>query len=237
MEDAVDERALQAGDQPGPQDRVGVEPGVVHRLDVVEREAPHPLHHQHPAGDPVRVRAGHDHRALARDREDAGEVEHVLGLEPEVELLHDLLGEQLHERRRVGQRGDGDAAHEERAEPGEGPQVGPYERGHLGPLHLHDHFLARDQAGGVHLRDRRRGDGLFVELGEDRVEWAAELGFDHRADLGKRCRGHLVAQLLELVDQLVGEEALEGRDDLAQLHIRGAEPFELTAEAPRDAGA
>ena len=45
---------------------------------------------------------GHDVAALAQLGEHRGDVEHVLGLEAEVELLDDRLGEQLDERGRVG---------------------------------------------------------------------------------------------------------------------------------------
>ena len=52
---------------------------------------------------------GIDVAALAELGERPGDVEHVLRLEAEVELLGDRLGEQLDERRRVGQRGHRDA--------------------------------------------------------------------------------------------------------------------------------
>ena len=46
---------------------------------------------------------------------------------------------------------------------------------------------------------------------------------------------HLVAQQLELVDQLVGEEALAAGDDLAELHVARTEPFEREPQATGDA--
>ena len=49
--------------------------------------------------------------------EHRGDVEHALGLEPEVELLCDRLGEQLDQRRRVRERGDRDPTDEERSQP------------------------------------------------------------------------------------------------------------------------
>ena len=91
--------------------------------DVVEREAAQPLHHEDARGDQLGVRARHHHRALVGDREHAGEVEHVLGLEPEVELLDDLLREQLDERRRVGERGDRDPPDQLGRQPRQGTQV------------------------------------------------------------------------------------------------------------------
>ena len=68
VEHAVDQRALERRDEPGLEQRVGVDPGRVHRLDVVEREAAQPLHHEHAPGDQRGVRAGHDDPALFRLR-------------------------------------------------------------------------------------------------------------------------------------------------------------------------
>ena len=61
-----------------------------------------------------------------------GDVEHVLGLEAEVELLDDGLGEQLDQGRRVGQGGHRDAADQEGGDPGHGGDVEPDQRGHVG---------------------------------------------------------------------------------------------------------
>ena len=83
--------------------------------------------------------------------------------------------------------------------------------GDLRPLHLHHHLLAGAQAGGVHLGDRGRGDRGLVEPLEQLLEGAAEVDLDHRPDVGEGLRRHLVAEQLELGDQLVGEEALAAR--------------------------
>ena len=103
--------------RPGVQHRFGVDAGVVHRGDVVPRDAAQAFHHEDPPRDERRVRARHEQRALARLREHARDVEHVLGFEPEVELFDDRLREQLDQRGRVGERGDRDAAGEPRCEP------------------------------------------------------------------------------------------------------------------------
>ena len=105
VEDAEEHGALEERDQAGAHDRRRVDAGGLHALDVVEREAVEPLHHQHPPGDELGMGAGHDEGPLVGLGEDAGDVEHVLGLEAEVELLDDGLGEQLDQRRRVGQGG------------------------------------------------------------------------------------------------------------------------------------
>ena len=62
--------------------------------------------------DQRRVGPGHDEGALVERGKGHGDIEHVLGLEPEVELLDDRLGEELDQGRRVGQRGDWDPAHQ-----------------------------------------------------------------------------------------------------------------------------
>ena len=60
VEDAVDHGALHEPDHPGAHDLLGVDAGVLHAGDVVELEALEPLHHEHPRGDELGVRAG-DH--------------------------------------------------------------------------------------------------------------------------------------------------------------------------------
>ncbi len=60
-----------------------------------------------------------------------GDVQHVLGLEAEVELLDDGLGEQLDQGRGIGQRGDRDAADQHGGDPGHGGDVQADQRGHV----------------------------------------------------------------------------------------------------------
>ena len=95
-----------------------------------------------------------------------------------------------------------------------------------GSLHLHDDLLAGAEPGGVHLGDRRGRDGRLVEPLEQLLERAAEVDLDDGPHVGERLGRHLVAQELELGDQLVGEEALAPGDDLAELHVARAEPLE-----------
>ena len=155
--------------------------------------------------------------------QDAGDVEHVVGLEAEVELLDDGLGEQLDQRRRVGQGGDGDAADEVGGDPAHGGQIRPHGRGDRGPLHFHHHLFAGTQGGGVDLGDRRGGQRRPGRNGGRPPPGA---GPDpprprpgrRRTDSGgtrsRRSRNSL--------DQLRREEALAGGEDLAQLDVGGA---------------
>ena len=119
----------------------------------------------------------------------------VAGLDGEVQLFGQCRGEP------VGEFGDA-----ERARP-----VRPFLQGrgdaaddvdvtlgllpHAGPLDLHDDVLAAAQPCFVDLRDRRRGQGFRVELGEDVVGRAAELGLQHRPDGVGAGGGDLVRSL------------------------------------------
>ena len=147
------------------------------------------------------MRAGHDRGALVRLREHVRDVEHVLRFEAEVELLHDRLREQLHERGRVGERGDRDPADEAGREPRHRTDVFAHEARDLRPLHLHDHFFAGAQPRRVHLRDRRRRDRHAVEALEHVVEGTAEIELHDAAHDVERFGGHAVAELLELASR------------------------------------
>ena len=138
VEDAVEQCALEEADHAGAHDRLGVDAGGPHALDVAEVEAVEPFHHEHAARDQRRVGPGHHEVALVERGEGGGDIEHVLGLEPEVELLHDGLGEELDQGGRVGQRGDGDAADQVRRQPGHDGEVLAHPRRHGRALHL-DH--------------------------------------------------------------------------------------------------
>ena len=161
--------------------------------------------------------------ALAQLGERLRHVEHVLRLDAEVELLGDRLGEQLDEGRRVGQRRDRDPTDRERREPRHDPEVLVDELPDRRALHLHDDVLARAQRRAVHLRDRRRGEGLGVEPREHLLRAAAEVLLHHPADHRERLRRHLVAAPLELRDELLGEDPLAGADDLPELDVGGSE--------------
>ncbi len=180
--------------------------------------------------------SGNDDGVLVGVGEDARHVEHVLGLEAEVELLHDRLSEQLDQGRWVGQGGHGDAAHQERGDPAHGGEITAHQGGHVGTLHLDDHGLAGLEARRVDLGDRGGGDGCLVELAELLLERHAEVGFDDAADHGKRLGGNPVTKKPELGHELFGEEAFARGDDLSQLDVGGPEAFEGTAQPSRQPG-
>ncbi len=146
VEHAVEHRPLEEGDERGVQHGLGVDAGRTHADASPQAK---PLSRSITSTRRVtRVGWGRGTTMarLAGVGEHPGHVEHVLGLEAEVELLHDGLGEQLDEGRGIGQGGHGDAAHEQRGQPAHGGQVAPHEPGHVGALDLDHHRLAADQA-------------------------------------------------------------------------------------------
>ena len=95
----------------------GVDAGILHADDVVKVEAVHPLHHEHPSRDQLRVRPGDDVAILLKIVQHCRHVEHVGSLHPEVEFFDDRLGEKINERRRVSEGCDWDAANKVRRQP------------------------------------------------------------------------------------------------------------------------
>jgi hypothetical protein len=102
-------------------------------------------------------------------------------------------------------------------------EVGSYEARHVGPLDLDHNLFAGSQPGGVHLGDRRRRQRGLVDPLEHLVQWTPEVLLDRGPHGVERLRLDLVAALLELRDQLIGEQALAGGDDLAELDVARSE--------------
>ena len=121
--------------------------------------------------------------------EHLGDVEHVLRLEPEVELLDDGLGEQLDQGGGIGQGGDGYATHQDGGDQRHGGDVEPDQGGHVAALDLDHHPLPGAQRGRVDLGDRGRCDGGAVERDEDLARGAAEVLLECPADRRKGLGG------------------------------------------------
>ncbi len=236
VEDAVQHGALEEADHAGAHDLLGVDAGRPHAGHVGEVEAVDPLHDEHAAGDERGVGPRDDERALPELGEDVGDAQHVVGLEAEVELLEDGLGEELDQGGRVGQGGHGNAADEVGRHPGHHGQVLAHPAGHRGALHLDDDRGAVAQGGRVDLGDGGGGQRGVLDRGEDLVERAPQLlaqdPLDDRPGLGR----DLVAAPLELGHQRGREDAVTGGDDLAQLDVGRAELLEGGAQAARQAG-
>ncbi len=103
VEHAVDHGALHQRHHRGANHFFGVDARVLHAHHVVEVEALQLLHHQHAPSDQRGVRARHHVAVVAQLVQHRRDVDHVGGLHAEVELFDDRLGEQLDQRRRVGQ--------------------------------------------------------------------------------------------------------------------------------------
>ena len=162
----------------------------------------------------------HDERVAAQD---ARQGALVVGLQLVVELLlhprADLLRHRLHVE--LG----GDAPHQAQ-DHAEVLHVRAHGHVHARVLHLHGHIAPVVQLRAVDLPDRGGGDRLLVELRERLLQRLAHLLLDHLAHV---LEGHLrrgVAQLgellLELLAVVLGHQAhVEEREHLAELH-RGA---------------
>ena len=236
VKDAVDHRSFEERDQHRAQHGGGIDAGRAHAVDVVVLEAVQPLHDEHASGHQRWVGTGHDDRGLARVAQDVRDVEHVLALEPEVEFLEHRLGEELDERGRVGETGDGDLADEPRRDPSHRADVAADQASDLRSLHLHDDVLAGREPRRVHLRDRSRRECLAVEEGENLFERAAEFLLDDPSHGLEGLGRHLVAAELKLLDEFVGKDALARRDDLSELDVGGPEHLEAAPQPAREAG-
>ena len=226
VEHPVEQRPFEEGDQRGVQDGLGVDPRGADRIGVAPRKPFEAFHDQHAPRHQGRMGTGDDDGVLARVGQHAGDVEHVLGLEAEVELLHDRLCEQLDEGRRVGEGGDRDAAHQQRGEPAHGGQVAAHQPGHVGTLHLHHHGLAAVQARRVDLGHRCRRHGRPGELAELLFEGHAQVGLHDAPDHGEGLGRDLVPTQPEFGDELLGEQPFPRGQDLAELDVGGAEVLE-----------
>ena len=180
------------------------------------------------------MRAGNDRGPLLGLGEHARDVEHVLGLEAEVELLDDRLREQLDQRGRVRERRDRDAPDEMRREPRHRFDVFAYEARDLRALHLDDDVFAGPQAWPrAPARSTPPRSACDRTTREHVVERASEVELDDPAHRVERLGRHPVAQQLELGDELLGEEALAAAHDLSELDVRRAEMTERHPQPPR----
>ncbi len=225
VEHPVKERPFQESDHAGPDDGMGVHSRLLHTDDVVEVEASQPLHHQHPFRHVIGVGSGNHEALLIQFHEHLGHVEHVGRLQPEVQLLHDGLGEQLDQRRGVGQGRHRDPPDQERGDPTQHSKVLADEGVDPRPLDLDHHLLAGPQHCGMDLGDGCRGQRHTVEGLEHLMHRPAQFGFHHLDHLLEIDGGDLIAALLALRHQLGRKHTLAGTDDLGQLDVGRAEPF------------
>jgi hypothetical protein len=158
----------------------------------------------------------------------------VVGLLHVVELRHDGAVELLHQADRVVEPRLGDAALHCARQPVEQVDVALDDLLAAAALHLdhHVHHAVRGLEGGaVHLADGGGGQRLLVEGLVDLGQVAAQLGFNLRADVFERGRGHVVLQLLELHDDLLGDQVRPGGHDLPELDEAGPEVLQHQPDA------
>ena len=177
-----------------------------------------------------------DKVTLAQLGEGRRDVEHVFGLEPKVELLDDGLGEELDQRRWVGQRGDRNAADQVGGQPRHDGEVLMDPAGHRGPLDLYHHFGSVEQLCPVDLGDRRRRQGVMVDGGEHLTGGAAELLGDHLFNDGPGFGRHLIAAPFEFRHELGREDPIARRHNLSELDVGRPQALCRDPEAPGDPG-
>ncbi len=233
MEDAVEHRPFEERDHLGPEHGGRVDPDGSHALDVVPGEAVEPFHDKHAARDQPGVRSRHDDGLWPVSARTWPTSSILAASSRKSSSSDDRLREQLDESGGVGERRDRDPPDQERGEEAHGGEVPAHELGDLGPLDLDDHSFAGQKTGAVHLGNGGGGDRGPVELGEGRVEGAAELRLDDAAHRVERLRGHSVEQQAELRDDLLGEDPFSGREDLPELDVCGSESAECDPQPPR----
>ena len=89
----------------------------------------------------------------------------------------------------------------------------------------------------VHLRNRGGRKRRDVEGGEDLLERPTEVVFDDGAHGGEGLRRDAVAQLAELGNELLGEDALARAEDLAELDVGRTQRAERLLQPSRQPGA
>ena len=168
--------------------------------------------------------------------EHRGDVEHVGRLDAEVELLDDRLGEQLDERRRVGQRGDRDAPDEVRRQPRHHPQVLAHQAGDGGRCTLTTTSSPVRSVAACTWAIEAAASGVRSNEAKTSSSAAPRSASTTARTVVERLGRHLVAAQLELADQLLGEQPLAAGDDLAELDVGRAELLGGEAQPAGDVG-
>src|SRR5205823_5857163 len=96
-----------------------------------------------------------------------------------------------------------------------------------GTANLDYHLAAALQEAAMRLRDRRSRERLRIQAREHVI---AELGADHRVDVGEGHRRDLVDEVRKLLDVDVGEKIRPRRQELPELDERRPELFEPLPE-------
>jgi hypothetical protein len=233
VEEAVAQRLAQKGlnhraGEAREVEALGLEPGA-----VGERRGLDPFEREHVARGAVPVDRGHA---------EIGIVLGVLGhfrergrLEAQIHLDRDRAAQRLHyldEPQPARFRGQllGGARGED-----EGVEIDLEAPLDARPQHLHRHRAAAAigcDRGAMYLRDRS-GRHRRPERGEQLADRLAQRGFDGALGLDLRERRHLVLQRLEIARQADADHVRPRGQELAELHIAGAEAGERGRQAVR----
>ena len=198
------------------------------RVDVPDLRALEPLERQHARARVRPVDLRHVHVRIAG--EVAVEALGVPRLEPVVELVPELARELVDERLRVDEVERADALLHEPRRLVEQGEIGLDLARRARPLHLDRDLLPVRKRRAIDLADRRRRDGLRVELEEQPLERVAELLLDHALRLLERERAHVVLERAQLGDDVGRHDVRARREQLAELDERRPELVEQLAQ-------
>ena len=146
----------------------------------------------------------------------------------EIEFLGDLRAQADDERDHVVRLIDAARRHEA-DEAFEDADIGRDGLLDIGTEHLDGDGRAVEQRRAVDDGDRCGGERRLVELREHFLERASELRLDDGAHLRERHGGGGIEAAAELLGDVFADDAGRGGDELAELHVGGAEALEDAA--------
>ena len=223
VEQAVPQPALEHTEQQGLHQLGAVEARLADGRGVVDADASHPLHRQHPLAGQVPIHLRHtDVLPKRRGVHVRHPGVHRLCLEPEVELLGEVVGE-VGDDVLGGQPPAQFGQLDELRASLEDLQIRGDAATNAGTLDLDDDVLAAVQGRVVHLCDRCRGEGLVIEALEQLGRLVAELLLEQLVHFAGVGRWDRVEQAAELPRHRLTERARARRDDLAEFDVRGAQ--------------
>ena len=207
-----------------------VDARALERVDVGHLDALEQFHREHAPRGELAIDLGNDHGGIRS--EVAAHRRGVVGLVNEVELHRNVLERLAHQDAIVEIALELRQPIEHRRHVAE---IGAHDAVDSGILHLHRASTAVMQARAMHLRERRRRQRYWIELGVNGFERAAEFALDLFADHRKWPRRDAVVQAGKRRDPFVGEHVGASRDELACLDQQTLEAERRAIERLRGA--
>ena len=170
---------------------------------------------------------------LVDRRQVGGDVRRVAGLDAEVELLSQTVGELVDEIHDVVLRGPRHPALDAVPELVEHVEVALDGVGDPGSLDLDNDLVAAAEPGAVRLADGRRRDRLPVEVLEHLIDGAPQLRLQQLLDIGPRRGRDAVLEPRQLGHHRGRHDVGSRRHDLPELHEHAAGLLEGAADADR----